>query len=204
MTINRAQNIMKIPLIKLFGLLTLISTTFCVLLLAKSESVHLHTLIHLPSALFVCGATLGVLLVWQPAERWRVFFAFINRQSPRTAQNLPRRETVLGSRFLVSASRAALLAGLGGELLGAVMILTSGAGVAAIEPGISLATVSLLYGLLLSELVFRPLRKSVTSVAADYSPDVETVRGMNFSGTSYSRPSMSTSSSGDKSVGSPA
>lgn len=115
---------MNIPAVKLLGAAVLVSTVVGVFSMASSETVHFYTLIHWPSAVVVLGGTLGLMLVWQPAD----------------------------------GGRAALCAGLGGELLGVVMILTSDTSPAAMEPGISLAAVSLIYGLLLSELVFRPLR----------------------------------------------
>ena len=146
---------MHVPVAKLLGAAMAISTVICVFHMSSSQTVHFYTLIHWPSAAIVLGGTLGILLVWQPAVRWRGFLAFVNQLSSKAKR--PR--TVLRKRalagFLTAGRRAALCAGLGGELLGVVMILTSGTSPAAMEPGISIACVSLLYGLLLSELVFR-------------------------------------------------
>ena len=194
---------MKIPVAKLLGGATAISTVLCVGLVAPRESVHRYTLIHWPSAALVLGGTLGLLLVWQPVVRWRGFIAFVNQRSSHTKR--PR--TVLQRRalaeFLTAGGRAALCAGLGGELLGVVMILTSDTSPTAMEPGISVATVSLIYGLLLSELVFRPLRKMAVPDMAIGGLGSEAASGLEKTPHRYSSPSMSTSSSGDNSVGSP-
>ena len=193
---------MNIPMAKLLGAATLISTVICVLLVAPCESVHRYTLIHWPSAIFVLGGTLGLLLVWQPAVRWRGFLAFMNQRSSATKRprTVPRKRALAG--FLTAGGRAALYVGLGGELLGVVMILTSDTSPAAMEPGISVATVSLIYGLLLSELVFRPLRKMAVPDMAIGGLGSEAASGLERVPHRYSSPSMRTSSSEDNSVGS--
>ena len=194
---------MNFPVAKLLGAAVLILTVLCVLFVAPRESVHRYTLIHWPSAAIVLGGTLGLLLVWQPSVRWRVFLAFLNQRSSATKRppTVTRKRALAG--FLTAGGRAALCAGLGGELLGVVMILTSGTSPTAMEPGISVATVSLLYGLLLSELVFRPLRKMAVPDMVIGGLGGESASGLEKVPHRYSSPSMRTSSSGDKSVGSP-
>ena len=53
------------------------------------------------------------------------------------------------------------------------MILTAAKNPAAMEPGISIATVSLLYGLLLSELLFQRLRNRIALKAATINNTAE-------------------------------
>lgn len=147
--------------VKPLGVAIIISTILCVRIVATSETVHFYTLIHWPSAVLVLGVTLGVLMVWQPTARWRRFLAFVNNRSKesRCPANVGRQRALAG--FFTAASRSALIAGLAGELLGIFMILTAVKNPAALEPGISIATVSLLYGFMLSELVFQRLRKRI-------------------------------------------
>jgi flagellar motor component MotA len=148
--------------------------------MAPSETVHLYSLIHWPSAVLVLGITLGVLMIWQPSTRWRRFLAFISNRSKDANRpaNTRRQQALAG--FFNAASRSALVAGLTGELLGIVMILTADKTPAAMEPGITLATISLFYGFGLSELVFQQLRKRTT-------PDVTAAVPEKSAGTSRPR-----------------
>jgi len=149
--------------VKPLGVAIIISTVLGVSLVSTSETVHLYTLIHWPSAVLVLGITLGVLMVWQAPVRWRRFLAYItNRASEANRPATTRGQQALAG-FLTAASRSALVAGLSGELLGIVIILTAAKNPAAMEPGITIATVSLLYGFGLSELVFQRLRKHATA-----------------------------------------
>ena len=149
----------------------IIATVLGVSLVATSETVHLYTLIHWPSVVLVLGVTLGILMVWQPLTRWRRFLAFAAGRSKEAERpTIASRQSL--AAFLTAAGRSALMAGLAGELLGIVMILTAARNPAAIEPGITLAAVSLIYGFGLSEFVFHRLRKLTT--VADALTDIAT------------------------------
>ncbi len=151
---------------KPLGVTIIISTVLGVSLIALSETVHLYTLIHWPSAVLVLGITLGVLMVWQPSARWRRFLAFVSNRSKEANRPANARRQRALDAFFTAASRSALIAGLAGELLGIFMILRAAKNPAALEPGITIATVSLLYGFGLSELVFQRLRKRTAADAA--------------------------------------
>ena len=162
-----------IHIVKPLGIAIIISTVICVSLVAANETVNRYTLIHWPSAVMVLGMTLGVLMVWQPLVRWQRFFAFLNHRSQEFDGSTGAYRQRSLARFLTAASRSALIAGLAGELLGIIMILTAARNPAAMEPGISIATVSLLYGLLLSELVFHRMRKRIAVDVPIASPAAE-------------------------------
>ncbi len=162
---------------KPLGIAIIISTVLGVRLMAPSETVHLYKLIHWPSAVLVLGITLGILMVWQPSARWRRVLAFMPVRSKAASRptNARRQQALAG--FFTTASRAALIAGLAGELMGIFMILTAAKNPAAMAPGITIATVSLLYGFGLSELVFQQLRKRATPDAATVATTTEQAAG---------------------------
>ncbi len=164
-------------IVKPLGVAIIISTVLGVRLMALSETVHLYKLIHWPSAVLVLGITLGVLMIWQPSARWRRVLAFTPVRSKAASHPTnAHRQQALAS-FFTAASRAALIAGLAGELLGIFMILSAAKNPAAIEPGITIATVSLLYGFGLSELVFQQLRKRAAPDAATAATTTEQAVG---------------------------
>ena len=160
-------------MVKPLGIAIIISTVLGVSLVAPSETVHLYTLIHWPSVVLVLGITVGILMVWQPSARWRRFLAYAGGLSYEADRpTIVSRQAL--TAFLTAASRSALMAGLAGELLGIIMILTAARNPAAIEPGITLAAISLLYGFGLSELVFQRLRKRTAADTVDVLTDIAT------------------------------
>ena len=108
-----------------------------------------------PSAILVFGGMLGILLLSHEADTWKLFLHFLLQQSRAFSQD--DRETL--DAFLQTAGRGSLACGGLGTVVGLIIMLGNLDDPAAIGPGMAVALLTILYALLLSELVIRPMRR---------------------------------------------
>ncbi len=131
--------------------LVLLGWTF----LAISPFAAPSAFIDYPSAMLVLGGMLGILLLSYDADVWKLFLHFLLQQSRAFSQD--DRETL--DAFLQTAGRGSLACGGLGTLIGLIIVLGSVADPGMIRPGMAVALLTILYALLLSELVIRPMRR---------------------------------------------
>ncbi len=125
--------------------------------LAISPGAAFAPLIDFPSAILVLGGVLGILLLSHEADTWKLFGRFLLRRSDSFRQN--DRETLVA--FLQTACRGSLACGGLGTVIGLIIMLCNLDDPSAIGPGMAVTLLTILYALLLSELVIQPMRRSL-------------------------------------------
>ncbi len=125
--------------------------------LAISPGAAFAAFIDFPAAVLVFGGMLGVLLLSHEADTWKLFGRFLLRRSDSFRQD--DRETLVG--FLQTAGRGSIACGGLGTVIGLIVMLGNLGDPAAIGPGMAVALLAIFYALFLSELVIRPMRRSL-------------------------------------------
>ena len=109
------------------------------------------------SMIAVWGGAALILLIAHGKRGWLVFFRVIRFKSGQ----MDDQEKDLAGRFLETGSRAGLAMGLFWELSCIIAILMNMDDPAAVGPGMAMAILPLLYGIVLSEMVFMPMHMNL-------------------------------------------
>ncbi|HUT93867.1 MAG TPA: hypothetical protein VMY37_30670 [Thermoguttaceae bacterium] len=147
-----------ITLSRLLGAITLVALVLG--MIAVCPGVTLGTFVDFPSVAFVVFATGCLLLVGAHREDW-ANACRLAMGAARSADDVSRRSAC---RFLTLGSRAAISTGTVAYLVQLAAMLGKMDDPAAIGPGVAVAMLPLLYGIVLSEFVFAPLLSWATSV----------------------------------------
>ena len=116
--------------------------------------------VDIPSVVFVFGCVIGgVWFAHGPAALFRAITAALTGRSD--AEQAGRHDAVLGTAYGLSWSSGIL-----GVFIGFIAMLADLSDPRAIGTGLAVCLLSVLYGVLLAELVFHPLRRALRSGGA--------------------------------------
>ncbi|NQU24802.1 MAG: MotA/TolQ/ExbB proton channel family protein [Candidatus Nealsonbacteria bacterium] len=142
-------------MIRLFGFIILVGL-FCGAILI-SPGASLGAFIDYPSLILVVGGTLALLLITHGPAPWGLYLSMITSG----AESLTDEERQEISDFFATGSRAALACGLVGQLIGLIIMFGNMDDMGATPSAMAVSMLAVLYGIMLSEFVFQPLRMSI-------------------------------------------
>ncbi|MCP4710807.1 MAG: hypothetical protein GY869_19460 [Planctomycetes bacterium] len=109
------------------------------------------------SLIDILGGTGLILLIAHGRREWGEFFRFIRFKSGE----MDDEAKVAVGEFLATGSRAALALGLFWELICIIIMLMNMDDPSAVGPGMAMSILPLVYGIVLSEMVFVPMHKNL-------------------------------------------
>ena len=143
---------------KILGFIILIGFLFFTT--ASSAKQYFPVFIDIPSALIVVVITVGYMMAISSSGDWSNLFKFTfgaQLKSMDQIDGISQERARSMCTLLTGGTRAALAAGFIGTLIGFVIILMNMTDISEIFPTIAVAIMTTIYGLVLSELIMRPM-----------------------------------------------
>ncbi len=141
----------------ILGVIVLALAAFLSVATVPPGVITARTFVDLPSAVFVLGGSLGGLLLSHNRRCWKLLWTLL--QGRRDTLNRSDRQEL--SCFLQTGSRASVALGVLGTLAGGMIILSDMGNLKQLGWALAATILTVFYGLLLSEVVFQPMRKTV-------------------------------------------
>jgi flagellar motor component MotA len=151
-------------LFRLFGFVTLTALFLSAIVAAPGSSFA--AFIDYPSLILVVGGTFGVLMIACDTSDWKNAGRMLS--GPR--KSLDQAGCQSAAVFFGQASRAAIAAGVIGQVMGMIIMLGQLDDPAALGPGMAVSLISALYGLGLSEFFFVPMQTTALKRAESTEP----------------------------------